>query len=172
MYTKKTNNGYQKGHDFLSHSQYFDDLNPTYYRERGPIYGIFNHKVGGVRERVLGTMVCIHKFPLFKYDFYPLGVAPGYHFFQSDGKVLRQSDKIRLHGRTGVLLHFKFIKPGFKESIEQRIERNEDWDDSVEYKAYREALGTEKNALELYDERFSKKLINVESLGRFLRRVD
>ena len=119
----------------------------------------------------MGTTVCIHKFPFFKYDFYALGVAHGYHFFQLDGKVLFQSDKIRLYEQAGVLLHFKFIKPDFQAFIEQRIARNEDWDDSVEYRSYREALGTEKIALELYDDGFSKKLENVESLDKFLLRL-
>jgi len=168
MYPEKTNDSYQRGQDFLNHSRYFDDLNEAYYEERGAIYDTFVHKVGGVRKRALGTTVCIHKFPFFKYDFYPLGVAPGYHFFQEDGKVLRQSEKIRINKQPGLLLHFKFIKPGFHEFVEQRIARNEDWDESAEYRAYREALGDGKSALELYDERFSKKFRNVGSLVKFL----
>lgn len=168
MYPKKTNDSYEKGRDFLSHSPYFDDLNEAYYEEWGAIYETFIHKVGGVRKRVLGTTVCIHKFPFFRYDFHPLGVAPGYHFFQVDGEVLRQSGKIRLHEQSGVLLHFKFIKPRFEEFIEQRIARNEDWDDSAEYRSYLETM-QHKNTLEFYDEMYTRKLTSSEDIESFFR---
>ncbi len=168
MYPERTNDSYQRGAEFLSHSPFFDDLNETYYEEREMIYEAFTFKVGGVRKRVLDTTVCIHKFPLFKYDFYPVGMAPGYHVFQVDGNILFQSEKIRLQVEPSVLLHFKFIKPRFQEFVAQRIKRNEDWDDSVEYRAYGKALGTEKSELELYDEKFSRRLRSVGSLNKFL----
>ena len=171
MYPERTNDSYRKGIGFLKHSPYFDDLNTTYYEERGPIYESFVFRVGGVRKRALGATVCIQKFPFFKFDFYPLGVAPGYHFFQADGKTLLQSNKVKLHDAPGVLLHFKFIKPQIQDFVEQRIARNEDWDDSAEYKAYQKAFGTENVALDLYDERFSRKLNNVADLEKFFRNV-
>lgn len=167
MYPKETNDNYKRGQNFLSHSPFFDDLNVEYYEERGPIYGTFVHKVGGVRKRVLGTTVCIHKFPFFKYDFNPVGVSPGYHFFQAGGKVLRQCNKIRLHPQPEVLLHFKFIKPGFQEFVEQRVTRNEDWDNSGEYRAYSEVLVADE-VLVFFDRRFSKKLISVKDVDRIL----
>jgi len=167
MYPKKTNDDYQRGQDFLSHSPYFDDLNTTYYEEWGSIYEKFAHKVGGVRKRVLGTTVCIHKFPFFKYDFYPLEVAPGYHFFQADGKTIRQSRAIRLYGQPGVLLHFKFIKPGFYEFVEQRISNNQDWQDSAEYRSYLQVLRT-KSTLKFYDERYTKRFTSFKDIECFL----
>lgn len=168
MYPKKTNDNYQRGQDFLVHSPYFDDLNTTYYEDWGPIYKNFAHKVGGVRKRVLGTTVCIHKFPFFKYDFYPLEVAPGYHFFQEDGGVLYQSDSIRLHGDLLVLLHFKFIKPQLIDFIEKRVSNNQDWENSAEYKSYLRVLEAKKN-LEFYDESYSKRLITNDDLEFFFR---
>jgi len=166
MYPERTNDSYQKGTEFLRHSPFFDDLSDAYYEERGAIYGSFVHKVGGVRKRVLGATVCIHKFPFFKYEFYPLGVAPGYHFFQSDGKVLLQSENIKLHGKLSVLLHFKFIKPQFMEFIEKRVSNNQDWENSAEYRSYLQVLQSKKT-LDFYDERYTKRLIKHEDLEKF-----
>jgi hypothetical protein len=170
MYPKQTNNSYVRGSDFLIHSPYFDDLNSEYYESTKSIYEIFRHRIGGVRKRVLGTRVCIHKFPLFKYNFYPIGVAPGYHFFQLDGNVLRQTDEIRLHNALSVLLHFKFIKRNFPDFVQQRIVRNEDWGDSQEYRSYMQALGG-RTALQFFDEKYSRKLTNIEDLRRFLKNL-
>ena len=117
---------------------------------------------------MLGIEACITKFPLFKYDFYPLMMAPGYHFFQRDGDVVFQSEEISLLHQPGVLLHFKFIKPQFQEFVEQRIARNEDWKDSVEYRAYREFLIVKDSVLELYDGKFSQSFRDIESLNKFL----
>jgi hypothetical protein len=168
MYPEKVNDNYQKGAAFLSHSPYFDDLNETHYEVWHELYETFVFRVGGVRRRKFGVTACMQKFPLFKYDFSPIGVAPGYHVFQHNGEVLFQSDKIKLHRAPGVLLHFKFIKPQLIEFVDQRIDRNEDWDDSAEYRAYREALGSKDNMLEFFDEKFSKRLEDIEDLRMFL----
>jgi hypothetical protein len=167
MYPKKLNDNYFRGAEFLSHSPFFDDLNEAYYEDRGEVYESFNFWVGGVRKRVLGVEACITKFPLFKYNFYPLAMAPGYHFFQEDGEVLFQSEEINLHSEPGVLLHFKFIKPQFQQFVEQRISNNQDWENSAEYRSYFKALQT-KNTLEFYDERFSRRLRSMGSLNKFL----
>ena len=170
MYPRVTNDDYRAGSDFLEHSPYFDGFDSPFYEECGPVYGSFLHKVGGVRKRVLGTTVCIHKLPFFKYDFRPLGVAPGYHFFQEKGHVLRQSDKIKLFNEPGVLMHFKFIKPGFKVFVERRIDINEDWDDSREYRAYHEALGSGA-VLQFYNSSVSRRFHDVSCFDEFLTSV-
>jgi len=167
MYPRETNNDYCSGQDFLGHSRYFDDPDSSYYEEWGPIYGSFHHKVGGVRKRVLGTTVCIHKFPFFRFDFQPLGVATGYHFFQDQGDVVRQSELIRLHENPTVLLHFKFIKPNFRAFVRKRIADNQDWKDSVEYRSYEKTLGS-KPALQFLDPEFSRKLSSIEDLKSFM----
>ena len=82
-----------RGADFRDHSPYFDKLNPKYFGQHRAIYGTFFHKVGGMRKRVFDTAACIHKFPFFRYDFYPIGLAPGRHYFQRNGKSLRSSDR-------------------------------------------------------------------------------
>jgi len=78
-----------------------------------------------------------------------------------------QSEIISLQQQPSVLLHFKFIRPGFRGSVERRIERNEDWNNSAEYRIYMEALGAEQMNLEFFDKEFSKKLEDVSSLNKF-----
>lgn len=167
MYPKETNDDYFAGKDFLEHSPYFDRFNSSFYQERGQIYGKFPYKHGGVRKRVLDTTVCIHKFPFFKYDFISLGVAPGYHFFQEKGSVLKQSKKIKLFDESCILMHFKFIKPGFKLFVERRININEDWGESKEYKAYHKALGAGAS-LRFYKAQMSRRFHDISSLDEFL----
>jgi len=166
MYPEKLNDSYVRGVEFHSHSPFFDDFNEVHYEDRGRLYKTFNFWVGGVRKRALGVEACINKFPLFKYNFYPLEMSPGCHFFQKDGQVVLQSEAIKLHSDPGVLLHFKFIKPRFQEFVEQRIARNEDWGNSAEYKSYLQALQT-NSTLELYDQKYSTKFLDTNNLKNF-----
>ncbi len=166
MYPKKTNNDYKKGVDFLEHSPFFDQLNSIYYNDGFTIYKNFTHKTGGVRERVFDKIVCIHKFPFFKYNFHPLGLAAGYHFFQLEGEVIKDSDKISLYEKPAVLLHFKFIKPNLKEFFEKRVKLNEDWDNSIEYKSYASVISN-NSSIELFDENYSTQFKNNNSLNQF-----
>lgn len=166
MYPESINDNYQRGQDFLEHSQYFDVLNSMFYQEHGSIYGKFCHKIGGMRKRVMGTDVCIHKFPFNKYDFDPIGMAPGYHFFQDDEKILRQCAKIRLHDIPGLLLHIKFIKPNLAEFFQIRIKNNQDWNNSSEYRSYSRLL-KEQEGLSLYDFEYSRKLVSIEDLEQY-----
>jgi len=163
MYPLSVNNNYKKGQSFLFHSPYFDKFNSTYYRNNSRIYKTFYHKMGGVRERVFNKTVCIHKLPFFKYDFSPIGVAAGYHFFQKEYKdeniVLMDSEFIRLFNQAALLLHFKFIKPDLKNFFQQRVSLNQDWDDSSEYKAYAMAF-EEDPSINLYDENYSENFFD------------
>lgn len=165
MYPKKTNDSYQKGVNFLRHSTYFDDLNPDFYRT-GFLHGSNVIRSGGVRERVLNTTVCLHKFPFFKYDFQPLEVAAGIHMFQDKSEVLHLSEKIRLFEYPSVLLHFKFIKPDLGEFFKRRVMLNQDWDDSVEYKSYVNELSDE-SGITFFDENYSRKMEDSQSLEFF-----
>jgi hypothetical protein len=166
MYPRETDELYVRGADFLSHSTYFDEFNSDYYENRSTIYGGFSHKVGGVRKRVLDSTVCIHKFPFFRYDFFPADVAPGCHLFKENGQVLRVADKIRLHPSFAVLQHFKFIKPNFRQFVERRITNKQDWNDCSEYQKYLEALDV-SGTLRLFDPRYSRRLESIEDLDSF-----
>lgn len=165
MYPKETNNSYKKGMDFLSHSSYFDALNPKYYRP-GTYYGERVHNVGGVRERVFNKTVCILKFPFFKYNFQPLNMAAGYHFFQEDGSVIFESGKIKPLRLPCVLMHFKFMKPDLSAFFKRRVELNQDWDNSSEYQSYVDALPDE-SSLSFYDEGYSREMEDNASLKEF-----
>ncbi|KAG1665682.1 hypothetical protein GQR58_019183 [Nymphon striatum] len=165
MYPKETNNGYKKGMDFLSHSSYFDTLNAQYYRP-GFYYGVRVHNVGGVRERVFNKTVCILKFPFFKYNFQPLQMAAGYHFFQENGKVIFESEKVKPLKLPCVLMHFKFIKPDLSAFFRRRVELNQDWDNSSEYQSYVDALPGE-SSLSFYDGGYSRRMESDESLREF-----
>lgn len=155
MYPKETNDNYKKGNSFLTHSPFFDDFNETFYETRGGVYKSFVFMLGGVRQRVLGITVCINKFPFFKYDFAPLGVAPGYHFFQTDGKVQLQSDKISLFPEAAVLLHFKFLKPNLGEFYQTRV--NESLLEEMASDGARRAARTWVNENEQYAQMFADK---------------
>lgn len=168
MYPYETNDQYRRGGDFLEHSPFFDGYSPSYYATRGTIYNTWVHKVGGVRKRVLGTTVCIHKLPFFRYDFSPIGVAPGYHFFQRDGRILRQSDQICLLEHPAVLLHFKFIKPDFKAFVGRRLAHNEDWNDSAEYRSYSEVLSS-RDSIRFWSPEFSRRLERTTDLSAFFQ---
>ena len=167
MYPEKTNNHYRRGQDFLTHSPFFDKFNETHYEIRATLYQTFYFLVGGVRNRLFGGKPCIQKMPFFKYDFYPLAPSSGYHFFQENGKVLLDTDLIRLHRDPGVLLHFKFIKPQIQSFIEQRVERNEDWNDSSEYRAYLETIGNDRIDIQFYDNHYSRRLTSMQILDAF-----
>lgn len=170
MYPKEINDDYKKGMSFLTHSSYFDTLNPVFYRP-GTYYGVRVHNVGGVRERVFNTTVCILKFPFFKYNFSPLSMAPGYHFFQDDGKVIFESEKIKPFGLPCVLLHFKFIKPDLEGFFKRRVELNQDWDDSSEYRSYVKALPGQ-SSFSFYEDGYSQIMKGVSSLGDFFKPID
>jgi len=166
MYPEVINNGYKKGESFLNHSPFYDQYNPVYYKNVSVIYKKCMHKTGGMRKRVFGKTVCIHKFPFFKYDFSPVGLAAGYHFFQKSGEVLVDLDEIKPFEHSTVLLHFKFIKPHLDKFFKRRVVINQDWDDSSEYKAYAEAI-CQDPFIELFNAEFSKKITNAESLEVF-----
>ena len=170
MYPLTVNDGYKKGEVFLSHSPYFDRFNGVYYKNNSRAYKNFYHKTGGVRERVFGKTVCINKFPFFKYDFAPVGVAAGYHFFQrkddsGKNKVLMDSDAIRLFSQSALLLHFKFIKPNLKTFFKRRVSLNQDWDNSSEYQAYAVAF-EDNSSVELYHERYSENFYDADCAVR------
>ena len=178
MYPKESNDTYQKGSNFLTHSAYFDDFNETFYEKRGIAYETFVFMLGGVRQRVFGATACINKFPFFKYNFYPMEVAPGYHFFQLNRKVQLQSDKISLFPDAGVLLHFKFIKPCLGNFYHARLETNQN--EEMEPGAARQASRTWANenekyaqmfahgsSIKFYDSKYSKLLSGAGDLSKF-----
>jgi glycosyltransferase involved in cell wall biosynthesis len=166
MYPRQINNAYVAGTSLIAHSPYFDVPQKKHYRLGREIYGGFRHRSGGMRERVFGKTVCLHKFPVFKYDFHPIGVATGCHYFQSGGELLVTSQSIRLAPDPVGLLHFKFVKPDLAAFVARRISENQDWQDSAEYRAYDEKL-RDGPALSLFDAEYSRRFVGYEDVVRF-----
>lgn len=141
---------YQPGEPFASHSNYYDrfveDDFTIYPGEMGELV-----VKGGMRHRVFGgnrDPVCLTKKSFFKYDFYKTHkLSVGMHWlfprdfdhtsdwsayknWQDMNKRIRMSDDICTVG------HFKFIKPNIYEYFNKRVDRNQDWDNSNEYRNY------------------------------------
>jgi len=163
MYPKSINQNYQPGLSFNNHSSFFDEFNTEFYHSHKPIFSNFSHKTGGVRERVFNINVCIHKFPLFKYDF-DYKISPGCHFFLDDkGQVVfEKSEKIFESTQPVFLLHYKFIKPDLAMQINRRIKRNQDWDNSAEYKSYSAKIKSDE--FTLYSDKYSRVYEGYKSL--------
>ncbi len=165
MYPKVTNNNYQKGENFLEHSNYFDQYNTKFYQ---------SHRVGktiipvagGMRSRVFNKCVCLQKFSFFKYSFSPGGMAGGFHNFKFEKSVTYKDERIILHDIPTAILHFKFIKPNVGIFFKKRFLRNEDSDNSDEYKSYSEAF-TNRDTLKLFDKNYSIKFDGDTSLKTF-----
>ncbi len=161
MYPKKINNNYKKGDSFLEHNHFFDQYNIEYYKNKTCL-------VGGVRNRIFNKEVCIRKFSFFKYDFYSVGMASGYHNLQVNGENANNSDKVSIYKKIIPLLHFKFIKPNLKELFERRVALNEDWDNSTDYKSYVASLSG-NSSIEIFDKKYSIKFERNNGMRSFFQ---
>jgi len=166
MYPKVLNNDYKPGDKFIDHSAYFDAWNEDFYTVKKKLYKNFYWITGGLRARLMKTDNIIHKLPFFKYNFQPLRLNMGTHFFHYKRQVVFDADVIRLLDQMAVLLHFKFVKPNFIDYLDTQISNNEHWNDSIEYKNYKASLSGE-DALHFYDENYSKKFDGLEDLSDF-----
>lgn len=171
MYPYCLNDNYSSGADFRLHSPYHDKLDSTSIQEWKKIYNDRMHLVGGMRNRVFGVTVCLHKLPFFRYDFFPFEVAAGCHYFAFCNKVIDVSPKIRLYTRNGFLLHFKYLKPGFSDHVAERVHRNQDWNDSKEYRAYHDQMIQRKSPLVFYSSEHSTVSLLHESRDRATNQV-
>lgn len=153
FYPKKLNGKiYESGTPFYTHSNYYD----KFVESNHLIYmcslggGVVK---GGMRHRVYGTNtepVCLTKKSFFKYDFYKTHkLSVGMHFIlptdfnhadKSEWDVYKNSrpvcSQLRLHQNLCLLGHFKFIKPNIYDFFNERVKRDEDWNNSEEYKIY------------------------------------
>ena len=161
MYSKELNE-YIKGNSFLDHSNYFDKYSNKYYF----IFNTTNYIKdeyaihGGVRRRITSSRLKtpITKNSLFFNNFKNIKLSHGYHSIWTleDKKVTPQrleQNNLKPYSRMEYLLHFKFIKPNFHSFIQKRIENNQDWNNSLEYRNYNSI-----NLNNLYDTEYSVKL--------------
>jgi len=110
---------------------------------------------GGLRERLSPKTndkdrVCLSKQSIFIYDFcgyYTPSV--GYHTLIARNKNNSYMIKPYIYI---LLLHLKFLRPNFIDFIKLRIERNQDWKNSIEYKDLLSSISNHS----LYDQHISK----------------
>jgi glycosyltransferase involved in cell wall biosynthesis len=100
--------------------------------------GAQDRRVGGFRQRVLGTQVILNKVALF-HNRPGVGLSMGNHAIRG----ARCSDLRAVH------LHFKFL-PDFHERVVLAIARGQYWNGSSEYRSYARALGDHKTLDVLY----------------------
>lgn len=116
---------YNRGNDPLSACPFFDPDSQT----RAPIRPLprssqkFKY-LHGMRKRVFGVDVCLSKFPLIRFNPGTF-LWGGAHFIEGAS----------IAGEEGALLHFKFLDD-FVPRVAEEAEREEHWDDAVEYKVY------------------------------------
>lgn len=159
MYSR-TEKKYKRGESFLDHSNYFDKLSNYYNLPHNYKRGITNYIHGGTRGRILNLNCCLNKVSFFYNNFSNTKLYYGYHCLISD------MVNIKIHSRHEYLLHFKFIKPNFKEFINIRIKNNQDWDNSSEYKMYRKL-----NIYNLFHKDYSIKLENKSQLDNIFKKI-
>ena len=158
MYPKSNTPNYKSGNSFLEHSNYYDKFTVKYNRYHSLLNDIFQI-FGGVRKRLFGVDNCISKISLFKYTFYNnINLGIGYHTLNCHNNENFKSNvlkNINIYPDMNILLHFKFIKPNLKDFFLKRVNNNQDWDNSSEYKKY---LGNYKDSF--YKKDYSIKYIN------------
>lgn len=161
MYSKEYKK-YKKGENFIKHSDHFDNNSDKYYyTECSDSFADGQLGInGGVRSRICDIKdVSIIKRSFFLYNKSSfMELSCGYHFFKNG--IIKEFPKIEF------LLHFKFIKPNFKSFIKERINNNEDWDNSSEYKKYQYI-----NINKIYDTNYSIKLKNKSQLQMIFKNL-
>ena len=169
MYSKDLNE-YRRGNPFLSHSNYFDKYSKQYYS--GNILSSGTYSIhGGVRKRMLPIKPCIIKRSLFFNNFKDIKLSCGFHwFFSNENKHVTtqqlEENNVRAYSRLEYLLHFKFIKPNFQAFIQRRIENNQDWNNSSEYRNY-----SKLNLNKFYNEKYSVKIQSKHQLDSIFKEI-
>ena len=132
---------------------------------------------GGFRERVynkdkkLKKTYMLSKKSFFKYDFgkyYEISV--GYHWILKRtifklfsekifNKLFRR--KLKFTNEMYVICHFKYFKKNYENFLTYKIDRNQDWDNSAEYKTYK---SFSRDFSVFFNSQISKKFSSVNEL--------
>ena len=148
-------NSYKQHDDPFIHSPCFDKFsNDSIFTQRA-LDGSKGIK-GGLRHRMLNTdskptndSVCLTKKSFFKYDFFNSHhLEVGMHWilpnefkdWDSYDNWTESNKFLKFFKNIVIIAHFKFIKPNIKSFFQQRIDRNQDWNNSSEYKQYANSL--------------------------------
>jgi len=162
---------YISGGDFTEHSNYYDIMDSVFVEVQNDNATTIK---GGVRHRWMtggapnNDSVCLTKKSFFKFDFFKThSVGIGMHWLFPldfiDWNVYHdweESNKaLNFYSDICVLKHFKFIKPAVFDYFKERVNRNEDWDDSIEYKKY-----LDNKTDSFYNNATSREYVNVSDL--------
>lgn len=159
---------YVRGNNFLDHSNYYERL----IKKDTLVYIAEDNSLvikGGLRQRTLGSEqepVCLTKKSFFKFDWFGThSLAVGMHwilpkdFISENYSTWKEYEgwftankNIRFHAGLLVVAHFKFIKSNIFDYFKERVRKNQDWDNSIEYRKY-----SERKTDTFYDEVFSVK---------------
>jgi hypothetical protein len=136
---------YNEGDNPLDHCPYFDNYG---YLSTSK-WHLGEYCVGGVRRRLFSDETCcdinllpaLNKTPLVKW-------RKNYRYISSTHILYPRSlNRVRLYDEiytTGCLLHFKFIDK-FLEKVDEEIIRGEHWDNSREYRRYKQIFQSKHN---------------------------
>ena len=167
---------YERGGPYLEHSNHCDKMTSQNMFMQVQDDNSLVVK-GGMRHRVYtgGTptneATCLTKKSFFKYDFYDSHkLSVGMHWIMpkqfvdwldDDNKFIWKSTNqhLKFFDEICILGHFKYLKPNIAENFKERIERNEDWGDSSEYKTY-----IETKIEDFFNQDISIKYKNYETL--------
>ena len=159
---------YLSGESFFDHSCYFHKFdNNTIYTKIAPdnsreIKGGLRHVILNGKKKPNSNSVCLTKKSLFKYNFYAThNLSVGMHWLLPNDFTCwwppekaysnwQETNKhLRINQQPLVIAHFKYLKPNIKQVFQQRVDRNQDWNNSSEYKIYLSHLTTSYYNLEL-----------------------
>ena len=145
----------QLGSPFLTHSNCFHKFTKNTIRATLAPDGSLDVK-GGVRHVMTNkqikpnsSSVCLSKKSFFKYDFYKTHqLSVGMHWIlptdftcwwppERAYKNWNHTNQfLKFFKDVFVIAHFKYIKPNILDVFQTRINRNQDWNNSSEYKNY------------------------------------
>ena len=150
---------YKQEQSFFYHSCYYHKFTPeTIWFKVAPdnsfeIKGGLRHTFSNKEKKPNSTSVCLTKKSFFKYNFYNTHeLAAGMHWIMPRDftcwwppeKAYTRWNETNIHlkfyNSLMILAHFKFIKPNITTVFKQRVNRNQDWDSSKEYKMYLQNL--------------------------------
>jgi hypothetical protein len=175
MYPKNLNSVHNQT---IESSCFFDRFNEIYYKDGYSDFGQ-KYVMGGLRKRVYDSFNMISKCSLFKNEFYlSHHVSGGWHWIKPlsefynfylnniaiapvsstsyfDKKsyleaVKKSLETVRDTEAFCALLHYKFLRKDIYAFFQERVERNQDWNDSEEYKNY-----ISQKETSLFHERYS-----------------
>jgi hypothetical protein len=146
---------YSTGTSFFDHSCYFHKFTEkTIYSKLAPdnsreIKGGLRHVILNGSKKPNSSSVCLTKKSFFKYDFYNThNLSVGMHWILPKDFTCwwppeiaysnwTESNKhLKINQQHFILAHFKYLKPNIKQVFQERIHRNQDWNNSSEYKIY------------------------------------